>query len=75
MGVLFDSPPVAKRLPEQTERTLLRNAYRVELDGQRLVWVTCEGGTEVRYRSEPGAGSMKRLKAQVISWLPIEWLL
>jgi putative cardiolipin synthase len=75
MGVLFDCPPVAKRLPEQLERDLGRNAYRVELDHRRLVWVTQEGGKEVRYTSDPGAGFMKRVKAQVIGWLPIEWML
>jgi putative cardiolipin synthase len=75
MGVLFDCPPLAKRLPEETERNLAHSAYRVELDGKRLVWVTREGDNEVRYTSEPDADFMKRLKAQVISWLPIEWLL
>jgi putative cardiolipin synthase len=75
MGVLFDCPPLAKRLPAETERELSRNAYRVELDGNHLIWVTREGDKEVRYHSEPDADLMKRIKAQVISWLPIEWLL
>lgn len=75
MGVLFDCPPLAKRLPEQTERGLSQNAYRVELDGHRLVWVTHEGDKEVRYHSEPEAGLMNRVKSQVIGWLPVEWLL
>jgi putative cardiolipin synthase len=75
MGVVFDCPPLAKRLPEETERNLSHSAYRVTLDGKRLVWVTREGDKEVRYTSEPDAGFTKRLKAQVISWLPIEWLL
>jgi putative cardiolipin synthase len=75
MGVLFDCPPLAKRLPEQTERNLAQNAYRLELDRHRLVWVTHEGDKEVRLTSEPEAGLWKRIKAQVISWLPIEWLL
>src|SRR6476620_10187733 len=75
MGVLFDCPALARRLPETTERDLGRNAYRVELDGKRLIWVTREGDKEVRYHSEPDAGLMKRIKAPVISWLPIEWLL
>ena len=75
MGVLFDCPSLAKRLPEQTERNLSENAYRVELDRHRLVWVTHDGGKEVRYTSDPGASFMKRLKAQIISWLPIEWML
>jgi putative cardiolipin synthase len=75
MGVLFDCPPLAKRLPETTERDLDRNAYRVELAGHRLVWVTREGDKQVRYNSEPEAGLWKRIKAQVLSWLPIENLL
>ncbi len=75
MGVLFNCPALARRLPETTERELSRNAYRVELDGKRLIWVTREGDKEVRYHSEPDANLMKRIKAQVISWLPIEWLL
>ncbi len=75
MGVVFDCPPLAKRLPGETERELSRNAYRLELDGKRLIWVTSEAGKEVHYHSEPGAGRIKRIKAKVISWLPIEWLL
>jgi putative cardiolipin synthase len=75
MGVLFDCPQLAKRLPELTERNLAENAYRMELEGKRLVWVTHADGKEVRYYSEPDAGLMKRTKARVIGWLPIEWLL
>lgn len=75
MGVLFDCPPLAKRLPEQTERNLAENAYRMELEGNRLVWVTHEDGKEARYYSEPNTTLTKRLKARMIGWLPIEWLL
>jgi putative cardiolipin synthase len=75
MGVLFDCPPLAKRLPETTERDLDRNAYRVELAGHRLVWVTREGDKQVRYNSEPEASLWKRIKVRVLSWLPIEDLL
>ena len=75
MGVLFDCPTLTKRLPEETERDLARNAYRVELEGNHLVWVTREGDKEVRYNSEPGAGLLKRIKAQILSYLPIEGLL
>jgi putative cardiolipin synthase len=75
MGVLYDCPELAKRLPEQTERELARNTYRVELEGDRLVWVTQEDGKEVRYHSEPDASFTKRMKCTVIGWLPIEWLL
>ncbi len=75
MGVLFDCPALARRLPETTERDLGRNAYRVELADNRLIWVTREGDKQVSYNSEPETGLWKRIKAQVISWLPIEWML
>jgi putative cardiolipin synthase len=75
MGVLFDCPLLARRLPQATERDLARNAYRVELDENHLVWVTREGGKEVRFNSEPRASLWKRFKVRVLSWLPIEGLL
>ena len=75
MGVLFNCPALAKRLPETTERDLDRNAYHVELDGNRLTWVTREGDNYVRYNSEPQASLWNRVQAQVLSWLPIEGLL
>ncbi|CAN5742933.1 phospholipase D family protein [soil metagenome] len=75
MGVLFECPPLAIRLPEMAEHGLARNAYRVELEGNHLVWVTQEGDQTVRYTSEPKADFGKRIKAQVMSWLPIESLL
>ena len=75
MGVLFDCPTLAKRLPEKLERDLAHTAYRVELEGRRLVWVTHEGDKEVRFDSEPEASLWKRIKVRVLSWLPIEGLL
>ena len=56
MGLLFYCPALARRLPENTERDLARNAYRVELAGDRVVWVTREGDKQVSYNSEPGTG-------------------
>jgi cardiolipin synthase C len=75
MGVLFDCPKLARRLPETLERDIAQNAYRVELVGDRLGWVTREGGKEVRFNSEPEANLGKRIKVRVLSWLPIEGLL
>jgi len=60
MGVLFNCPALANRLPETTERDLDRNAYRVELDRNRLAWVTREGDKQVRYNPS----SPKRLRQQ-----------
>ena len=75
MGVVFECPPLARRLPEESERDLAHTAHRVELEGGRLVWVTHEGDKEVRYTSEPEASLRRRIKVQVLSLLPIEWLL
>ena len=75
MGVVFECPLLAKRLPEESERDLAHTAYRVELKGGRLVWVTHEGDQEVRYTSEPKASLRKRIKVRVLSLLPIEWML
>jgi putative cardiolipin synthase len=75
MGVLFDCPKMVRRLPRTLERDLAQNAYRVELVGNRLGWVTREGGKEVRFASEPEASLSKRIKVRVLSWLPIENLL
>jgi hypothetical protein len=61
--------------PKTTERDLDRNAYRVELVGHRLVWVTSEGGKQVRYDSEPDTDLWKHIEARVLSWLTIENLL
>lgn len=75
MGVLFDCPELVARLPAKLERDLDRNAYRVELADDRLVWVTRESGREVRFDSEPEASLWKRFKVRMLSWLPIEGLL
>jgi len=52
-----------------------RNAYRVELVGNRLEWVTREGNNQVRFDSEPEPSLWKRIQVTVLSWLPIEGLL
>ncbi|MFN0129099.1 MAG: phospholipase D family protein [Verrucomicrobiales bacterium] len=75
MGVLFDCPALAKRLPEEADRTLATTTFRVELEGDRLVWVTREGDQEVRYTSEPNASKGKRSMSWLLSLLPIEGLL
>lgn len=75
MGVVFDCPPLAQRLPEECERDLAHTAYRVELDGSRLVWVTHEGDQEVRHATEPACTLARRCQVRVIRCLPIEWML
>jgi putative cardiolipin synthase len=75
MGVMFDLPELVAQIPEALERNLERNAYRLELEHNRLVWVTREGDQQKRYTTEPEAGLWKRTKVRILSWLPIEGLL
>ena len=74
MGVLFDCPKMVRRLPRRSSATW-RRCIRVELVGNRLGWVTREGGKEIRFEAEPEASLSKRIKVRVLSWLPIEGLL
>ena len=75
MGVLFDCPELVARVPATLERDLDRNAYRVELSGERLAWVTREGVQQVRFATEPETSLCKRFHVGVLSLLPIEGLL
>ncbi len=75
MGVMFDIPELVAQMPATLERNLGRNAYRLELDGNRLIWVAREGDRQARFTSEPETSLWKRTKVRVLSWLPIEGLL
>jgi putative cardiolipin synthase len=75
MGVLYESPELARGLPGKIQSDLAQKTYRVELEANRLTWVTREGENKLRFTSEPKASFLKRLEASVLSWLPIEWLL
>ena len=56
MDVLFDCPELVKRLAEATWRDLDRYAYRVELVGNRLRWVTREGEKHLDALPRTGLG-------------------
>ena len=56
MGVLFDCPELVKRLAEATGRDIDRYAYRVELVGNRLRWVTREGEKHLDALPRTGLG-------------------
>jgi putative cardiolipin synthase len=74
MGLVVDSPALARRLSAALDAMHPALAWRVERDP--------EGGG-VRWRdagpapiaTEPGVGAMRRAAVRALSWLPIEWLL
>jgi len=52
-------------------------AYEVRLapDGDNLEWIERTASGEARYGTEPGTDWAQRMQIEVLSILPIEWLL
>ena len=78
LGLVIDSPALAQRLA-----ALLRHGRRASsptrcacaTDGEGLEWIERTASGEVRHRTEPGAGWWRRFAVEVLSVLPIDWLL
>ncbi len=76
LGFIIASPALAGRLGELFDTTIPAAAYEVHLsaDGD-LYWTGPRDGEQVRYDREPGATLWRRALVEVLSWLPIDWLL
>ncbi|WLI89642.1 phospholipase D family protein [Massilia sp. R2A-15] len=76
MGLVIDSPAMARQLAATLDRSVAERAYEVRLapDG-RLYWIERKQGVAIRHDTEPGASFWRRVAVQVLSWLPIDWLL
>jgi putative cardiolipin synthase len=72
VGVLVDCPPLASELTRKVLQDIETHAYRVQLDGRKLVWLTTEDGKSVRFTKEPETTAGKRLKTWLVGCLPIE---
>ena len=70
-GFMIDCPVLARQMPVAVSRALITEAWRLELDGNQLVWVDQADGKEVRHHSEPQVSFWKRLKVSLIDLLPI----
>jgi putative cardiolipin synthase len=77
MGLVIDSSALAQRLADGFDRQLPLVAYEVRIgpDGDRLQWIEHTPTGERRHDIEPGTGWWDRFKVNVLSGLPIEWLL
>jgi putative cardiolipin synthase len=76
MGLLIDSPALARRLASALDERLPRAAYEVRLGAAGgLEWVDRSGAAEARLTAEPGTGPLRRAWIGFLSLLPIEWLL
>ncbi|MGZ8255176.1 MAG: phospholipase D-like domain-containing protein [Burkholderiaceae bacterium] len=77
LGLVIDSSALAQRLADGLDRQLPLVAYEVRIgpDDKRLQWIEDTPSGERRHDVEPGTGWWDRFKVNVLSVLPIEWLL
>ena len=77
MGFVIDSPALAQALGTALDVDAPRVAYEVLLapDGRALEWVERTAEGETRYDVEPATSWALRSKVNLLSILPIEWLL
>jgi phosphatidylserine/phosphatidylglycerophosphate/cardiolipin synthase-like enzyme len=75
LGLVIESPALAGKLQSFFDTEVPRLAYQVMLteDG-KLEWTDASDGGKV-YDTEPGASARRRGTVEVLSVLPIEWLL
>jgi putative cardiolipin synthase len=80
MGLVIEVPKLTAPAVDALERSLVRDAYRLEFvpgpgpckECGSIVWVSQENGREVRYTHEPHASLCRRLQVCILSLLPIE---
>jgi putative cardiolipin synthase len=77
MGLVIESPVLAQRLAEYFDAEVQMAAYEVRLtpDGHDLEWIEQTRSGVKRYDTDPGTSWFLRRKVDVLSILPIEWLL
>lgn len=77
MGLVIESPSLARSLADSFDSTIPHVAYevRLALDGDGLEWIERSPAGEKRHTTEPGTTALRRLGVGAMSILPIEWLL
>jgi len=77
MGLVIDSPPMARHLAGVFDDRIPLLAYEVLLapQGRGLQWLERSPTGETRHATEPETTLWRRLGVDLISLLPIEWML
>ena len=78
LGVVIHNPRAAVELSEFFDQDVLQQAYELRLgpDGQALVWIERDAlGQETRYDADPESHWANRAAVELLSHLPIDWLL
>lgn len=76
LGFVIDSPVLAKQISEIFLDKVPTTAYEVRLseDG-KVYWLERKDGEIIRYDSEPNASAWRRAMVEILTHLPIDWLL
>ena len=76
LGFVIESPPLATRMEQRLGEAIPLAAYQLQLaPDDEIVWIERRGDTLVRHDSEPDTTPFGRLVVDLLSKLPIEWLL
>ena len=76
IGVVFDSPSMARSVSDAFNPAILGIAYQVSLDDQgRLQWKEADNNGEIYYHDEPDIGFFQRIGLKLLGLLPLENLL
>ena len=76
MGLVLRSPALAGRLANAFDQRIPAVAYQVRLTPRGgLQWIERQPQGEVVYDTEPGTSGWRRFGVDVLSLLPIDWLL
>jgi putative cardiolipin synthase len=76
MGLVIDSPALARRIADAFADSLPARAYKVRLSKvEALQWVEQRDGNKIVHDKEPGTSFWQNLGVSILSRLPIEWLL
>jgi putative cardiolipin synthase len=77
MGLVIHSPKLARGLSTTFDALVPQGAYRVRLspDDGDIEWVEITQEGEIRHTHDPETGWLRRLNADFMSILPIDWLL
>lgn len=75
LGLVIESPVLARRLQSFFDTEVPQLAYKVELNkDHKLEWTDASDGGKA-YDTEPGTSAWRRGTVEVLSVLPIDWLL
>lgn len=77
IGVILDSPKLARQMATDLDKNIMNLSYRVKLDDKgKLIWEEKMPDGSLRiHRTEPNINWLKRQGLTVISWLPLDGLM